>query len=228
MHAEEMPHDRWGKALWGKTTWNAQAQQNAPAVYGDALKLLRWPICGALTYGWPWRLTERLNVELPSKGRRTEGEGPHAHLCLQSEAAAERQMVRDVLNQPAVIASSRVADPLDEEMCLTLPLAGQLVVNECALALFALRATPSTVAPASAVSRALVQLTLPRTDVEAFDRLEEPAGAGVRAHLWQHRRPFFLVRLRAPGSVLSQLPLDLFELVLKEFIGTGYHASVYA
>ena len=76
--------------------------------------------------------------------------------------------------------------------------------------------------------RAGVQLTLPRTDVEAFDRLEEPAGAGVRAHLWQHRRPFFLVRLRAPGSVLSQLPLDLFELMLKEFIGTGYHASVYA
>ena len=219
-----MPHDRWGKALWGKTTGKA------PAVYGDALKLLRWPICGALTYGQftYGRPTERLNVELPSKGRRTEGEGPHAHLCLQSEAAAERQMVRDVLNQPAVIASSRVADPLDEEMCLTLPLAGQLVVNECALALFALRATPSTVAPASAVSRALVQLTLPRTDVEAFDRLEEPAGAGVRAHLWQHRRPFFLVRLRAPGSVLSQLPLDLFELVLKEFIGTGYHASVYA
>jgi hypothetical protein len=34
--------------------------------------------------------------------------------------------------------------------------------------------------------------------------------------------------LRAPGSVLSQLPLDLFELVLKEFIGTGYRASVYA
>ena len=219
-----MPHDRWGKALWGKTTWNA------PAVYGDALKLLRWPICGALTYGQLTygRPTERLNVELPSKGRRTEGEGPHAHLCLQSEAAAERQMVRDVLSQPAALASSRVADPLDEEMCLTLPLAGQLVVNECALALFALRATPSTVAPASAVSRALVQLTLPRTDVEAFDRLEEPAGAGVRAHLWQHRRPFFLVRLRAPGSVLSQLPLDLFELVLKEFIGTGYHASVYA
>ena len=219
-----MPHDRWGKALWGKTTWNA------PAVYGDALKLLRWPICGALTYGQLTygRPTERLNVELPSKGRRTEGEGPHAHLCLQSEAAAERQMVRDVLSQPAALASSRVADPLDEEMCLTLPLAGQLVVNECALALFALRATPSTVAPASAVSRALVQLTLPRTDVEAFDRLEEPAGAGVRAHLWQHRRPFFLVRLRAPGSVLSQLPLDLFELMLKEFIGTGYHASVYA
>lgn len=219
-----MPHDRWGKALWGKTTWNA------PAVYGDALKLLRWPICGALTYGQLTygRPTERLNVELPSKGRRTEGEGPHAHLCLQSEAAAERQMVRDVLSQPAALASSRVADPLDEEMCLTLPLAGQLVVNECALALFALRATPSTVAPGSAVSRALVQLTLPRTDVEAFDRLEEPAGAGVRAHLWQHRRPFFLVRLRAPGSVLSQLPLDLFELMLKEFIGTGYHASVYA
>jgi hypothetical protein len=225
MHAEEMPHDRWGKALWGKTGWLPLEG----TVGQNALKLLRWPICGALTYGWPWRLTERLNVELPSKGRRTDGEGRRAHLCLQSEAAAERQIVHDVLSQPpAVIASSRVADPLDEQMHLTLPLAGQLVVNECALALFALRATPSTVAPASAVSRALVQLTLPRTDVEAFDRLEEPAGAGVRAHLWQHRRPFFLVRLRAPGSVLSQLPLDLFELVLKEFIGTGYRASVYA
>ena len=175
-----MPHDRWGKALWGKTGW----QWGLPlegTVGQNALKLLRWPICGALTYGWPWILTERLNVELPSKGRRTDGEGPRAHLCLQSEAAAERQIVHDVLSQPAVIASSRVADPLDEQMHLTLPLAGQLVVNECALAL-----------------------------------------------LWQHRRPFFLVRLRAPGSVLSQLPLDLFELVLKEFIGTGYRASVYA
>ena len=33
--------------------------------------------------------------------------------------------------------------------------------------------------------------------------------------------------MRAPGSVLGQLPLDLFELVLKEFIGTGYAAGAY-
>ena len=50
----------------------------------------------------------------------------------------------------------------------------------------------------------------------------------MRAHLWQHRRPYFLVRMRALGSVLGQLPLDLFELVLKDFIGTGYEASAYA
>ena len=77
------------------------------------------------------------------------------------------------------------------------------------------------------VSRALVQLTLPTTDVEAFGRLHDPAAAGLRAHVWQHRRPFFLVRMRAPQSILGMLPLDLFELVLTEFIGTGYVASAY-
>ena len=59
-------------------------------------------------------------------------------------------------------------------------------------------------------------------------RVHDPAGAGLRAHLWQHRRPFFLVRARAPQSVLGMLPDDLFELVLTEFIGTGYAAAAYA
>ena len=62
----------------------------------------------------------------------------------------------------------------------------------------------------------------------AFARLHEPAAAGLRAHLWQHRRPFLLVRLRAPLSLLGRLPDDLFQLVLTEFIGTGYAASAYA
>ena len=36
------------------------------------------------------------------------------------------------------------------------------------------------------------------------------------------------MRKRAPQSVLGLLPLDLFELALTKFIGTGYAASAYA
>jgi hypothetical protein len=206
-----------------------------PPLHGDAFQLLRWPICGSLMHG---RIdgTERLNVELPSKGARVDNmEVQRLHRCLLSEAADERQFVRGlVLRVPRQTDAHQGGEQLlgeqleDEQMRLRLPTAGQLVVNECALAVLALRVTASKVGPASAVNRALVQLALPRTDAEAFARLDDPAGPGVRAHLWQHRRPYFLVRMRAPGSVLGQLPLDLFELVLKDFIGTGYEASAYA
>ena len=65
----------------------------------------------------------------------------------------------------------------DEQMRLRLPTAGQLVVNECALAVLALRVTASKVGPASAVNRALVQLALPRTGAEAFAPLDDPRRA---------------------------------------------------
>jgi hypothetical protein len=239
---------RWERMLGQRMKYN---QEQLP---GDSFELLRWPICGSLHYGLDG--LDRLSVELPfAKGAQLRHiSGPSGdvrvhrllHLCQSGvapepagQAVAHPPSVeeRDSLRKAELRVRSdrglngprqQIGEQLDEGMRLTLPRAGQLVVNECALALLALRATASKVGPASAVSRALVQLTIPTTDVEAFRRLHDPAAAGLRAHLWQHRRPFFLVRVRAPQSILGMLPLDLFELVLTEFIGTGYAPSAYA
>ena len=229
---------RWERMLGQRVQYK---QEPLP---GDPFELLRWPICGSLHYCLDG--LERLSVELPvAKGARLrnrsgDSSGMHRllHLC-QSGVGPEQFSVeeRDRLCKAELRVRSdrglngprqQIGEQLDEGMRLTLPRAGQLVVNECALALLALRATASKVGPVSAVKRALVQLTLPATDAEAFRRLHDPAAAGLRAHLWQHRRPFFLVRARAPQSVLGMLPLDLFELVLTEFMGTGYAPSAYA
>ena len=202
--------ERWQKATRGCAFFGAGSDAD---FYGDAFKLLRWPICGALHCDVDGGHRER--IELRSEP--------------SEDIPKVRLWVRGKSSDGKLTGGGEqvLGEQLDAQQRLTLPSAGQLVVNECALALLALRATNSKVGPASAVHRALVQLTLPRTDVEAFDRLEDPAGAGLRAHLWQHRRPFFLVRMRTPESVLGRLPGDLFELVLKDFIGTGYTAALY-
>ena len=171
--------DRWGKAFG-----TSFGRSSLPPLHGDAFQLLRWPICGSLMHG---RIdgTERLNVELPSKGARVDNmEVQRLHRCLLSEAADERQFVRGlVLRVPRQTDAHQGGEQLlgeqleDEQMRLRLPTAGQLVVNECALAVLALRVTASKVGPASAVNRALVQLALPRTGAEAFAPLDDPRRA---------------------------------------------------
>jgi len=234
MHAPDTKLDRW-ETMLGKVKYNK------PNVHGDAFQLLRWPICGALVHGIGG--VDRFHVTLPSKGLREDRylrsiRDHDLHRILMDKDSSRYDSVRE---EPLIAPGKRdgngdivgggvqkLGAQLDEHMQLTLPAAGQLVVNECALALHALRVTPPKVATALNVSRALVELALPRTDVEAFSRLDDPSGTGLRAHFWQHRRPFFLVRQRCPDSVLARLPLDLFELMLKECIGTGFAAALYA
>ncbi len=84
------------------------------------------------------------------------------------------------------------------------------MINECVLALLTHRIPVKEAATPVQMAKAAARFALPPSAVEAFRRLADPAGVGVRARRWQRRRPFFLLRARE-HPVLSRLPYDLFQ-----------------
>ena len=104
-----------------------------------------------------------------------------------------------------------------EPLRLSTPFIVQRIINESILMVLALRLGLKAATPTQ-IAKAASRLMLPSDLAEAFRRLQDPAGYGMRARRWQRQRAFFLLRARG-HAILSQLPLDVFKYVaaLTEF-----------
>ena len=94
---------------------------------------------------------------------------------------------------------------------LRTPIDVQRMINECVLSLYVSR-VGIRAATSTQLRKAAGILKLPISVAEAFRRLADPEGVGIRAWRWDRRRPFFLLRARG-HTVLSRLPNELFQTI---------------
>ena len=170
------------------------------------------PICGVVE---AWSSSSRVHISLPLKNVDDE---------VVSLLTADRQSPRwdeerAVAFREKINRLAAHPGPLDSNLSLTHSIMAQRVINEAALSAMALRATPTTVAPAKCVRSSLQRLLLPTEMAEVERRLADPEGDGIRSRLWQQRRSYLLVRIRCatspPAPILARLPFELFQAAVK-------------
>ena len=198
--------EKFKKAIWGKRG-DDETPEHALRLVQDA-----GPICGTLYVGWP-NFPTRLHIALPQMHTLTDriepGDRETRDLILG--VSGERD---DRRSQRLDMYSTRHLEHVEPlvplvPLQLRAPAEVQVMLNECVLALLAYRSGLRAATPLQ-IAKAAARFALPSSSAEAFRRLADPDGVGLRARRWQRRRPLLLLRSRG-HAVLSQVPLEVFQ-----------------
>ena len=228
---------RFCKAVEGSSRFevrNGNVAEDGTPPYALCVVMEAGPICGTMYVGIP-SLPDRLHIALPDKqtlGNYIEG------FVSDNFSDPDVSEPEDVEYRNAILGSgSPPLEPADRQRILAgrysmssssplthlqelapgvparlnTPVDVQRMINESVLSLyvfrFGLRAATSI-----QLRKAAATLKLPASVAEAFRRLADPQGVGIRAWRWECRRPFFLLRARG-HAVLSRLPGELFQTI---------------